>query len=107
MYHSNNNPHLTSNRRSWTSSSSSPKRLPISFNYDDLLEDDDEEETKGKGQIIVFSTQWFEQLWSRLKLEFTKRSTFQIIVIAILLHSAASIALIYAHLNYYSETYLR
>ena len=44
---------------------------------------------------------------SRLHREFGKRSTFQIVIIAILFHSALSIFLIYAHLVYYSETYLR
>lgn len=55
----------------------------------------------------LFSTAWFEQWVTRLQREFSKRSTFQIVVIAILFHSALSIFLIYAHLVYYSETYLR
>lgn len=55
----------------------------------------------------LFSTAWFELWVARCQRELGKRSTFQIVVVAILFHSALSIFLIYAHLVYYSETYLR
>lgn len=50
---------------------------------------------------------WYESWLNRLAREFIKTSTFKIIVAAIFLHSAISIVLIYAHLLYYSDTYLR
>ena len=48
---------------------------------------------------------WFKNFMSHIHREFGKTSTFQILIIAILLHSILSIIMIYFHLVYYSDTY--